>query len=436
MQKMSWNSIVTLIMMAAIIVLLFRGVSSPGVIFSVIPIVACLIMGFGPTQINGFIGDGLKSISGTLFLMVFAVLYFGMLHEAGVFQALIRLVIRFLGNSVVGTMWATAMIGVLTQLDGSGATTALCTIPTMRPIYEKQKIRPEALLLVESLASGVLCLLPWAPGLCEAAAYVGVEVYDVFLWLVPLFIFSIAALFVLCIPLAMFEKRRGAGMSPEEFEQMKLELHKPLVFPLGKGVAIFDGIVTLVLMASLLGGWVKTNFAFGLAYGILLIANFRDIKKQRDYVKKQAPMALELAFTMLGVGVLVGVNQGTGAMGELASWIVANTSSGFLAHLPVILCLFSMPLSITIGGSKNSVVLPAIIPMVASFGFTPVQVLGAVFATGVISANLSLFNAAPYLALGLAGVEMKDHLKYSLLPVYGFSLLMILFLVVTGMLPL
>lgn len=433
---MSWNSMVTLIMMAAIIVLLFRGISSPGVIFSVVPITACLIMGFTPAQINGFIGDGLKSISGTLFLMVFAVLYFGMLHEAGVFQALIRLVIRCLGNSVVGTMWATAMIGVLTQLDGSGATTALCTIPTVRPIYEKQKIRPEALLLVESLASGILCLLPWAPGLCEAAAYVGVEAYDVFLWLVPLLIFSLIALFVLCIPLAMFEKRHGAGMSQEEFEEMKREIRQPLHFPMGKKVAIFDGILTLVLMASLLGGWIKTNFAFGLAYGVVLIVNFRDIKKQRDYVKKQAPMALEMAFTMLGVGVLVGVNQGTGAMGELAEWMVANTSSGFLAHLPIVLCLFSMFLSITIGGSKNSIVLPAIIPMVVSFGFTPIQVLGAVFATGVISANLSLFNAAPYLALGLAGVEMRDHLKYSLLPVYGFSLLMILFLVVTGMLPL
>ncbi|WP_434311751.1 SLC13 family permease [Hominifimenecus sp. rT4P-3] len=433
---MSWNSIITLIMMAAIIVLLFRGISSPGVIFSVVPITACLIMGFSPAQINGFIGDGLKSISGTLFLMVFAVLYFGILHEAGVFQALIRLVIRFLGNSVVGTMWATALIGVLTQLDGSGATTALCTIPTMRPIYEKQKIRPEALLLVESLASGILCLLPWAPGLCEAAAYVGVEVYDVFLWLVPLLIFSLAALFILCIPLAIFEKRRGAGMSQSEFDEMKQEIHKPLYFPMGKWVAILDGIVTLVLMVSLLGGWIKTNFAFGLAYGVLLVVNFRDIKKQRDYVKKQAPMALEMAFTMLGVGVLVGVNQGTGAMGELASWMVANTSTAFLAHLPVILCLFSMLLSITIGGAKNSVVLPAVIPMVVSFGFTPIQVLGAVFATGVISANLSLFNAAPYLALGLAGVEMRDHLKYSLLPVYGFSVLMTLFLVVTGMLPL
>ena len=174
---MTWNSIITLIMMVLIIILLFRGVSCPGVIFSTVPIIASLFMGFSPAQINGFIGEGLKAISGTLFLMVFAVLYFGLLHEAGVFQALIRLVMRFLGNSVAGTMWVTALISVLTQLDGSGATTAICTIPTMRPVYEKQRISCEALLLIETLASGILCLLPWAPGLCEAAAYVNVDVY-------------------------------------------------------------------------------------------------------------------------------------------------------------------------------------------------------------------------------------------------------------------
>ncbi|WP_294148433.1 SLC13 family permease [uncultured Clostridium sp.] len=432
---MTWNGIITLIMMVLIIILLFRGVSSPGVIFSTVPIIASLLMGFGPAEISGFIGEGLKAISGTLFLMVFAVLYFGLLHEAGVFQALIRLVMRFLGNSITGTMWVTALISVLTQLDGSGATTAICTIPTMRPVYEKQRIRCEALLLIESLASGILCLLPWAPGLCEAAAYVNVDVYELFLWLIPVLVFSLAALFLLCIPLAAYEKRHGAGMTRQEFEEMKREIDKPLEFPLGKGVAVFDGIVTLCLMAALLGGIVKTNFAFGLTFGILLVVNFRDIGRQREYLKKQAPMALDMAVTILGVCVMVGVNQGTGAIADLANWMVSNTSGSLLSHLPFVLCLFSMLLSITIGGSKNSVVLPAVIPMVAAFGFTPVQVLGAVFATGVISANLSLFNATPYLALGLAGVEMKSHLKYSLLPVYGFSLLMLLFMVVSGMLP-
>ena len=60
------------------------------------------------------------------------------------------------------------------------------------------------------------------------------------------------------------------------------------------------------------------------------------------------------------------------------------------------------------------------------------DVMPAVFACGVISANLNLYNASPYLALGLAGVEMKDHLKYSLVPVYVFSLVMIAFMAVTG----
>lgn len=433
---MSWHLIVTLTMLILVTVLMFQNVSSPGVIFSTIPILACLIMGFTPGEINTFIGDGIKSVSGTLFLMVFAVLYFGILHEAGVFQALIKLVMRFLGNSVLGSMWIAAIVSMLTQLDGSGATTALCTIPAMRPIFEKQKIRMEALLLIESLASGILCLLPWAPGFCEAAAYVGVDVYEVFRFVVPVLIFSLIALMVLCIPLSILEKRRGAGMSHEEFKTMHEELNRPLELPLGKTAAIFDGVLTLLLIGGLLSGKLKTNFAFGMAFGIICLLNFRKREDQKAYFKRQSGLALELAFTMLGVGVLVGVNNGTGVLKELAEFITTQTSSGFLAHLPIILCLVSMPLSITLGGAKNSVILPALIPMVSVFGFTPVQILGTVFATGVISANLSLFNASPYLALGLANVEMKDHLKYSLIPIYGFSLLMTVFMVITGMLPL
>lgn len=432
---MSWNAIVTLVMLAVALILVFREVSNVGVIFSLVPIVACLIMGFSPAEINGFIGNGIKSIGGTLFLIIFAVLFFGILHEAGVFQALIQLVMRFLGNSVLGSMWIAALISMVTQMDGSGATTALCTIPAMRPIFERQNIRMEALLLIESLASGILCLLPWAPGLCEAAAYVGVEPYDVFRFLIPLTVFSLVALMVLCIPLSMLEKRRGAGMSQAEFERMRDEINKTVEFPFGKKIAIFDGLLTLALMVAMISGLAKTNFAFALCFGIIFLVNFPKRNAQKEYFARQAPLVLNMAFTMLGVAVLVGVNNGTGALGEIAAWIIGNTPPSFLSHLLFLLCLISMPLSITLGGSKNSIILPAIIPLVVQFGVTPVQVVGTVFATGVISANLNLFNAAPYLALGLAGVEMKDHLKYSLLPVYGFSLLMVGFMVLTGMLP-
>lgn len=433
---MTLNIAITIVMMLVIIILLFKGISSPGVIFTGVPIIAALLMGFTLKEVNGFIGDGLKTVSGTLFLMVFAVLYFGILHEAGIFKALVAFVLRFLGNSVLFTLMGTACVSMLTQLDGSGATTALCTIPTMRPIFERQKIRREALLLVESLASGVLCLLPWAPAIVEASAYVGLEVPDVFHFLIPLLIFSIILVFLFCIPIAMIEKRNGAGLSKEEFAEMKHELSgSTVVFPLGKKVAVFDSVVTLFIMVLLLTGVAPTNVTFGVGYGLLLLVNFRSVKQQREYFNKQAPVALSLAFTMLGVGVLVGVNNGTGALNDLAVLVSENIPHNLLTHIPVIACAVSMLLSITIGNAKNSIILPALVLIIAPLGFSPIQMMAPFFAAGVIGANVSLFNASPYLALGLAGVEMREHLKYSLLPIYGFSLCMVLFMVITGMLP-
>ncbi len=429
---MTWNAIITLIMLVAIVVLLFKNVANTGVIMTGVPIIAALIMGFSFADINGFIGSGLNSVSGTLFLMVMAVLFFGILQEAGVFDAIIKFIINHLGNNVLGTLLITAVIGMATQLSGSGTTCALCTIPTVRPLYEKQNIRREALLLIETLASGVICLMPWAPGINEASAYVDLDVYDVFLRIRPLVIFSILAVFALCFIVAAFEKKNGAGMTDEEFQKVKAEINKPLEFKMGKTMAIVDGLAALLIIICLLGGWLKSNVAFALGFVVLLFLNYRTAKDKGEYLKMKAGMCFNLAFTMLGVACIVGINNGAGGLSDLSNLIANSGFSGIIPHLPFILCLLSMPLSITISGSKNSVVVPAVVAMVAGYGMGALDVMPAVFACGVISANLNLYNASPYLALGLAGVEMKDHLKYSLVPVYVFSLVMIAFMAVTG----
>lgn len=429
---MTWNAAVTLIMLAVIVVLLFKNVASTGVVMTGVPIIAALIMGFSLNEINGFIGDGLSSVRNTLFLMVFAVLFFGILQEAGVFDAIIKFIIRFLGNNVLGTVLITGVITMASALSGSGATTALCTIPTVRPLYEKQNIRREALLLIETLGSGVLCLMPWAPGINEAAAYVNLEINDVFNRIRPLAIFSIIGVLVLCVIVAFVEKKHGAGMTDEEFAEVKKEIDKPLEFKNGKAVAIIDGLVALLIIVLLLAGKLKTNSGFALGFVVLLFLNFRTKDAKAEFLKKKAGMCFNLAFTMLGVACIVGVNNGANGLGDLANMLANSSFSGIIPHLPFILCLLSLPLSITISGSKNSVVVPAVVAMVASYGMGAIDVMPAVFACGVISANLNLYNAAPYLALGLAGVEMKDHLKYSLLPAYIFSLIMVAFMVVTG----
>ncbi len=429
---MTWNAAVTIVMLVVIIVLLFKNVANTGVIMTGVPIIAALIMGFSLNDINGFIGDGLSSVRNTMYLMVFAILFFGILQEAGVFDAIIKFIIKFLGNNVLGTVLITGVIGMAAGLSGSGATTALCTIPTVRPLYEKQNIRREALLLIETLASGVLCLMPWAPGINEASAYVNLDINDVFNRIRPLVIASIIGVLLLCVIVAIVEKKHGAGMSDEEFEEVKKEMSKPLDFKCGKTVAIIDGLAALLIIVLLLIGKLKTNVGFALGLVVLLFINFRTKEAKTEYFKKKAGMCFNMVFTMLGVACIVGVNNGANGLGDLANMLANSSFSGIIPHLPFILCLLSLPLSITISGSKNSVVVPAVVAMVSSYGMGAIDVMPAVFACGVISANLNLYNAAPYLALGLAGVEMKDHLKYSLLPAYVFSLAMVAFMVITG----
>ena len=167
-------------MMALIIVLVLKNVCNPGIVMAGVPVLAAFCMGFSVKEIAGFINGGFGMVVGTLCIMLFALAYFGILHEAGVFKAMVGFIMKRLKNSVLTVLLATALVTFCTQLDGSGMTTALCTVPPLRPVYEKMNIRREALLLIEGLGSGVLTLIPWAPGLLEACAYAKIDINDVF----------------------------------------------------------------------------------------------------------------------------------------------------------------------------------------------------------------------------------------------------------------
>ena len=58
------------------------------------------------------------------------------------------------------------------------------------------------------------------------------------------------------------------------------------------------------------------------------------------------------------------------------------------------------------------------------------EVIGA-----CLAANLCLVAPTPYLALGLAGVEMKDNLKFCFLPTWALSIVLAIVAALTGAFP-
>lgn len=434
---MSYTVIIAILMFVAMVVLVMLDKIHVSIIFTLVPTVAALLLGFSLKQIGGFATDGFRSVSNTVTMMVFAISYFGVLWEVGIFDLLIQKVLKGLGNSVLKVCFITALLSNLTQLDGSGSTTAICTIPPMKPIFEKMKIRREALMLIFSLMSGMWCMLPWTGGTMVAAAANNIDIYEMFHMGIPVLVFGVIVAYLLCIPIAMVEKKNGAGLSDAEWDEYKKTLSRSVELKVSKPVAIIDIVLTLALILGLLFGFLPSTISFMIFFGIAMIINFPSVKEQSGFIRKQAPNILSIASITLALGVLLGVTSGTGMVTELAQFLNSMLPASIAQHVLVLVCLITLPLACFIGSDNiKTLLMPTIIVMVSGYGISAVTVVLAIQTMIFCSANLTLFTATPYFALGLAEVSMRDHLKYSFLPIWGYSLLLLAFMVLTGICPL
>ena len=59
-----------------------------------------------------------------------------LLSDVGMFDVIVNRVMKYLGNNVLVVLYIACFVTVISHLDGSGATTALVTIPTMLPIFK------------------------------------------------------------------------------------------------------------------------------------------------------------------------------------------------------------------------------------------------------------------------------------------------------------
>ena len=147
-------------LMILIVALLLWGKSTPAVVFILLPILVGFAVGFNPTDMSEYIKAGVSSVSTTAILFIFAVLFFGVMNDAGVFDRIVNKVLKVVGGNVLLLMFATVLIAFIGHLDGSGATTLLIAIPPLLPIYKKMNVRPIVLLCITTLTMGVMNIVP------------------------------------------------------------------------------------------------------------------------------------------------------------------------------------------------------------------------------------------------------------------------------------
>jgi CitMHS family citrate-Mg2+:H+ or citrate-Ca2+:H+ symporter len=429
-------TVVGFLLIAALVVILIQSKIALVPVLVILPIIAALICGFGFTDIAGFITRGLGSVLSVVVLFAFAIIYFNILNDVGMFDLFIKKLMKSMGNRVEMVMLVTAVIAAIAHLDGSGATTMVITIPIMLPIYKKMKMSPLSLLLIISLASGLLNMNPWCPPAMTLAATIKVDPQEVWQRMIPVQLFGAVVIAAFCFLLGKLERRKGAGMSDLDFDEMKKEFAEPAAISVSRPVLVFDIVLTLVLIVAMLLGWAPANICFMIALSIALVVNFKGIKAQTDALRKHGGTAINMVLIMMAIGVLTGITQYTGMIEGMAKAILSILPESLGAHLIFLVGLVSPLFGIALGNAAtHTAMAPVLAGVITQYGATASQLAVPLIIGTSLAANLSLVGAGPYLALGLAGVEMGQHLRYSFKWVMLINTILIIAAAVLGAMP-
>lgn len=191
---------------ALLLALILSGRVTPLVALVTVPVLAALVVGQA-AALGGFVTSGIQQTAPVAATFVFAIIYFGVMSDAGLLDPAVDGVLRVVGSDPVRIVVGSAVLGVLAHLDGSGASTFLLVIPAMLPLYQRLDMDRRVLACVVALAAGVMNMLPWGGPLLRAAAALHVSVSDLFLPLIPVAATGVAFVFTA----AWWLGRREAG---------------------------------------------------------------------------------------------------------------------------------------------------------------------------------------------------------------------------------
>lgn len=427
-------ALVGFLIIIVMMLLIFRSKALPAFCFAVLPIIGALICGFSLADISDFIGKGVGSTWQTAILFIFSVTYFGIMNDAGLFDKLVDGLVKKAGKNITLILIFTSIIAMIGHIDGAAATTYLITIPTMLPIYKKMHIRPTVLLLLCGAATGIMNLVPWGGPTIRAATTANVDATELWIKMIPMQIFGLVSLIGIAVYLGVVETKRLAKLGLVAAETEETDEEKSVDLSLKRPKLLwFNLIFTIVLIIALVQKWLPTYAVFMVGTIIVLAVNYPDPQLQQKRIQAHAPSSIMLTVTLLCAGIFLGVMTQTGMVLEMSKVLISALPVGLQRYLHYIVGALGAPLGMVLGPDPYYYgIMPIIGQIVEPFGVTLDTVGRAMLIGENVGLSVSPVVPPTFLAIGLAGVDLKEHIKFSFLPLWALSVVMMLFAIIVG----
>lgn len=425
--------------------------------------------------VAGSIMAEITSFAPTAALLFFAIIYFGLMIDVGLFDPPIRLILRMVGNSPARLTVGTAVLAGMVSLDGDGSTTFIITVSALLPVYLKLGLSPVVLTTVACLANGVLNIVPWGGPTVRAATVLKIHPNELFLPMVPGMVAALAAVLVLAALMGRAEGRRlrasgtslhsvaaslggdrkagssedrasgiiaphpgGSAEAEADYEDRTPDMISgldPQRSTLRPRLIWFNLTLTVALLVMLGMDILPLPLLFMGAAAIAILVNFPDHLDQSERIKAHGASIVSVVAMVFAAAVLVGVLEGTGMVSAMARAIVDVVPPGMGPWFAVITGLLSMPLTFFMSNDAFYFgVLPILSEAAGSYGITPVQMARAAIVGQPVHLTSPLVPAM-LLLISLARVDLADFHKKTIWRAVVCALVMLGVAVALGVVP-
>lgn len=449
-----------------ILVLLLTQRVSPIIALAGVPLVGAAAAGFSAAEISEFVSGGIGGVVGVVAMFIFAIIFFGVLRDAGMFDPIVDRIVRFAGDKPATITLATTLLAIVTHLDGAGASTFLITIPAMLPLYERMGMSRLVLATCVALGAGVMNVIPWGGPTLRAAATAEVPANELWVPLIPAQIVGLLVALGIAYYLGVREKKRLARVAagdrsaevPESTARVAQDEDSRPLPPEGAAepsalkveaeeetnaelkhpkLLVVNLLLTAAVVGTLISGVLDPAVCFIIGAILALIINYPGMKQQTERINAHAPGAVLMASTLLAAGVLLGVLDQSGMVEAMAHSGAALIPETGAPALPLIAGLLGVPLSLLFGPDAYYFgVMPVLMGVGAEFGVDGVHVAQAsILGQETVGFPISPMTGAFFLLVGLAKVDIGRHIRHAFGWLWLVSIVMVLVAFGTGVIP-
>lgn len=444
-------------MIATFLVLIMTKKMSPIAALVLIPALFCVAVGQG-AKLGDYVIEGVGNLAPTAAMLMFAIVYFGVMIDVGLFDPIVRGILRFCKADPMRIVVGTAVLAAIVSLDGDGSTTFMITVSAMYPLYKRLKMSLVVMTGVAATANGVMNTLPWGGPTARAATALKLDASEIFIPMIPALAVGLLAVFLLSYVLGLRERKRlgmltldealvrepeqetvlagagtgagggdrlrkgsgGAGSADlaqdgddEEDEEEEFKGLDPNRSTLRPKLYWFNAGLTIALLTAMIMELMPIPVLFLLGAALALTVNFPHMPDQRARIAAHADNVLNVSGMVFAAAVFTGVLTGTGMVENMADWVVGAVPDAMGPHMAIVTGLLSLPLTYFMSNDGFYFgVVPVLAEAGAAHGVSPLEIARASLAGQALHMSSPLVPAV-YVLVGMAKVEFGDHTRFT-----------------------